>query len=70
MAAPFLSTISLSRSFAQDDMADVIEKLVGTYIDLRIEDERFIDTVKRLGIEPFKTSVYGNKKEIAEVENV
>jgi sulfite reductase (NADPH) hemoprotein beta-component len=57
-------------SFAQDDMADVVEKLVGTYVDLRIEDERFIDTVKRLGIEPFKTRVYGNKKEIAEVENV
>jgi sulfite reductase (NADPH) hemoprotein beta-component len=57
-------------SFAQDDMADVVEKLVGTYIDLRIEDERFIDTIKRLGIEPFKTRVYGNKKEIAEVENV
>jgi sulfite reductase (NADPH) hemoprotein beta-component len=57
-------------SFAQEDMADVVEKLVGTYIDLRIEDERFIDTVKRLGIEPFKTRVYGNKKEIAEVENV
>jgi sulfite reductase (NADPH) hemoprotein beta-component len=57
-------------SFAQDDMADVVEKLVGTYVDLRIEDERFIDTVKRLGIEPFKISVYGNKKETAEVENV
>jgi sulfite reductase (NADPH) hemoprotein beta-component len=57
-------------SFAQDDMADVVEKLVGTYVDLRIEDELFIDTVKRLGIEPFKVSVYGNKKEIAEVENV
>ncbi len=57
-------------SFAQDDMADVVEKLVGTYVDLRIEDERFIDTVKRLGIEPFKTRVYGQKKETAEVENV
>lgn len=57
-------------SFAQGDMADVVEKLVGTYVDLRIEDERFIDTVKRLGIEPFKVSVYGNKKETAEVENV
>ena len=57
-------------SFAQGDMANVVEKLVGTYVDLRIEDERFIDTVKRLGIEPFKVSVYGNKKETAEVENV
>ena len=48
-------------SFAQDEMADVVEKLVATYVDLRVEEEHFIDTVKRLGIEPFKTSVYGEK---------
>ncbi len=57
-------------SFAQDEMADVIEKLVGTYVDLREEEEHFIDTVKRLGIEPFKARVYGDRKEKPEVENV
>ena len=45
-------------SFAQDEMADVIEKLIGTYVSLRHEDEHFLDTVKRAGLEPFKASVY------------
>ena len=57
-------------SFAQDEMADVVEKLVATYVDLRAEEEHFIDTVKRLGIEPFKVSVYGDRKEKTEAANV
>jgi sulfite reductase (NADPH) hemoprotein beta-component len=49
-------------SFAQDDMADVVEKLINTYVDLRDDEEHFIDTVKRVGLDPFKQSVYGNKE--------
>jgi sulfite reductase (NADPH) hemoprotein beta-component len=45
-------------SFAQDEMADVVERLIETYVELRYEDEYFIDTVKRLGAEPFKQRVY------------
>jgi sulfite reductase (NADPH) hemoprotein beta-component len=45
-------------SFAQDEMADVVEKLIGTYVALRHEDEHFLDTVKRAGLEPFKARVY------------
>ncbi len=48
-------------SFAQDEMADVVEKLIKTYIALRFEDEDFLDTAKRIGLEPFKASVYGKK---------
>ena len=48
-------------SFAQDEMADVIEKLIATYVDLRHEDEHFLDTAKRVGIEPFKARVYDKK---------
>ena len=43
-------------SFAANEMLDVIEALVDTYRDLRRERERFIDTLKRTGIEPFKTA--------------
>ncbi len=58
-------------SFAQDDMADVIEKLIHTYVALRDEGELFIDTVKRLGIGPFKQRVYGTKLNTeAEASNV
>ena len=55
-------------SFAQDDMADVVEKLINTYVELRFEDETFLDTVKRVGLDPFKTSVYGKKANHREAE--
>lgn len=45
-------------SFARDEMPDVIERLLEVYVSLRHADERFIDTVRRVGIEPFKTHVY------------
>jgi len=48
----------LGPSFAQDDMPDVIEKIIGVYLEQRTEDERFIDTFRRIGIDPFKERVY------------
>ncbi|MCB6184351.1 nitrite/sulfite reductase [Leeia sp. TBRC 13508] len=45
-------------SFAQDEVPAVIEKIIQTYLALRQDDERFIDSVQRLGIEPFKERVY------------
>jgi len=52
-------------SFAREQMADVIEKLIDVYVDIRHEDEVFIDTVRRTGIEPFKTRVYGEVRAAA-----
>ena len=59
-------------SFAQDEMADVVEKLINSYVELRLDEEHFLDTVKRVGIDPFKTCVYGPKHghRIAETSNV
>lgn len=48
----------LGPSFRQDDMPDVIEKILSLYLELRIEDETFLDTYRRTGIEPFKERVY------------
>jgi sulfite reductase (NADPH) hemoprotein beta-component len=45
-------------SFAASEMPDVIARLIETYVELRHEDERFVDTVHRLGPEPFKERVY------------
>ena len=45
-------------SFASAEMPDVVENLVATYLELRHEDERFVDTVHRVGIAPFKGRVY------------
>ena len=45
-------------SFAADEMPAVIQKLIDVYIKERVEEERFIDTVRRLGVAPFKAHVY------------
>lgn len=48
-------------SFAQDEVPDVIEKLIETYLKHRdSETEKFIDVVRRIGVTPFKEHVYGN----------
>ncbi len=47
-------------SFSRGEIPEVIARLVRTYVERRESvDERFIDVVQRLGIEPFKASVYG-----------
>ncbi|MDR6230496.1 sulfite reductase (NADPH) hemoprotein beta-component [Pseudomonas sp. SORGH_AS199] len=48
----------LGPSFAQDQMPEVIGKLINVYVERRTEDERFIDTYRRIGIDPFKERVY------------
>ena len=45
-------------SFAAHQMPEVVSRLIDTYIDNRHEDERFVDTVHRIGIDPFKERVY------------
>jgi len=45
-------------SFARADMPEVIEKLLSVYVEQRTPEERFLDTVRRLGIAPFKERVY------------
>src|SRR5262245_25740895 len=48
-------------SFARAQIPDVIEKLIEVYLERRDgEGERFIDVVRRTGLEPFKERVYGN----------
>ncbi|MFM9913718.1 MAG: nitrite/sulfite reductase [Methylophilaceae bacterium] len=45
-------------SFAAEEMPGVIQKLIDVYVKERTPEERFIDTVRRLGIAPFKAHVY------------
>jgi sulfite reductase (NADPH) hemoprotein beta-component len=47
-------------SFAASEMPDVISRLIDIYVERRHEDERFLDTVRRVGIEPFKERVYAS----------
>ena len=43
-------------SFSADEVTDVIEAVIETYRAQRSVNEKFIDTVKRIGIDPFKTA--------------
>ena len=40
------------------DVADTIEKIILVYVEQRLPGERFLNTVRRLGINPFKERVY------------
>lgn len=45
-------------SFSAHQMPIVIERILEVYVRERTEDERFIDTVRRIGVAPFKEYVY------------
>jgi len=52
-------------SFSADEMPGVVQKLIEVYIQERTPEERFIDTVRRLGIAPFKAHVYAKNEVVA-----
>ncbi len=39
-------------------MPEVVGRLLEVYVRERRDEERFIDTYDRIGLEPFKTHVY------------
>lgn len=51
-------------SFAAEQVPEVIERIVRTYVDQREVNEGFLDTFQRIGLEPFKASVY-SREEVA-----
>jgi sulfite reductase (NADPH) hemoprotein beta-component len=53
-------------SFAADEVADVIEAVIDTYRHQRAANERFIDTVKRIGIDPFKSAANAQRRTTAQ----
>ncbi len=48
-------------SFKFEQVPEVIDRLLQVYLRERIEEERFIDTVRRIGHKPFKEYVYATK---------
>ena len=48
----------LGPSFKQEDMPDVIDQILSTYVGLREDGETFLETYRRIGIDPFKERVY------------
>ncbi len=52
-------------SFAADEVADAIEAVIDTYRNQRAANERFIDTVKRVGLDPFKAAANAIRRSTA-----
>jgi sulfite reductase (NADPH) hemoprotein beta-component len=47
--------------FSEVEVVDAIEALITRYIDIRTVGERFIDTYRRVGMDPFKEVLYGDR---------
>ncbi|MCW5737783.1 MAG: nitrite/sulfite reductase [Enhydrobacter sp.] len=50
----------LGPAIEADKVVEAVDALVATYLDARAEGERFVDTYRRIGAQPFKERVYGN----------
>ena len=51
----------LGPSFFREDVPGVVEKVLEVYVAKRHEDERFLDTYRRIGLKPFKERVYAQQ---------
>jgi len=45
-------------AFSAEDVPEVIAQLAEVYLEQRLGVERFVDTVERVGLAPFKARVY------------
>ena len=48
----------VGRGFSYDDVVDAVEHLIDAYLRERNDGERFIDTYRRVGAQPFKEELY------------
>ena len=55
----------LGPGLPQADVPAAIRKIVDTYLVIREQHERFLDTYRRVGIAPFKAAVYGEESQAA-----
>ncbi len=60
----------LGPSFPQEDIPDVIRKLVNVHLINRQGSERFIDTYRRIGLQPYKEAVLHVMKHLIRKEKV
>ncbi|GAA6169436.1 nitrite/sulfite reductase [Sessilibacter corallicola] len=48
----------LGPAFTREEIPEVIKTILGIYVNQRTEEEHFVDTYQRIGLEPFKERVY------------
>ncbi|MDZ7622592.1 MAG: nitrite/sulfite reductase [Candidatus Competibacteraceae bacterium] len=58
----------LGPSVPKTEVADTLERILRVYVAEREEGERFIDTVRRIGLKPFRAKAYAPEKESAAVD--
>jgi sulfite reductase (NADPH) hemoprotein beta-component len=51
-------------SFSAAEVPEVIERIIATFVRYRESDELFVDTLQRIGLEPFKEEVYPKLLEV------
>jgi sulfite reductase (NADPH) hemoprotein beta-component len=51
----------MGRGFGEHEIVDAVERVVDAYLALRQTGERFLDTCRRVGLEPFKAAAYEEK---------
>ncbi|TWC55614.1 sulfite reductase (NADPH) hemoprotein beta-component [Pseudomonas sp. SJZ080] len=52
-------------SFSAVEVPDVIERIISTFARYRESEELFVDTLQRIGLEPFKEAVYPKVLEVS-----
>ncbi|HJR29738.1 MAG TPA: nitrite/sulfite reductase [Pseudomonas sp.] len=52
-------------SFSAAEVPGVIERIIGTFVRYRETEELFVDTLARIGLEPFKERVYPKVLEVS-----
>ncbi|MBC8996824.1 nitrite/sulfite reductase [Pseudomonas sp. N40(2020)] len=52
-------------SFSAAEVPQVIERIIGTFVRYRESEELFVDTLTRIGLEPFKERVYPKALEVS-----
>lgn len=55
----------LGPAIAKHEVVDMVARILTTYVRLREPEERFLDTLHRVGIAPFKASAYAKEEEDA-----
>jgi sulfite reductase (NADPH) hemoprotein beta-component len=50
----------LGPSVPKDEVTRAITTILDVYVKQRLDEESFLDMVKRVGIDPFKEQVYAN----------
>jgi sulfite reductase (NADPH) hemoprotein beta-component len=52
-------------SFSAAEVPEVIERIIATFVNYRESEEVFVDTLQRIGLEPFKEQVYPKLLEVS-----